>query len=253
MYRFFGIYLLAALLTFSYEVSAQVLTDSLVTINGQLKDLDEMPVPYAHIINQGLGLGTTSDSLGFFTIHMRFGDSLHISAIGFNDKYFQLPKFWFSNHFSGIMHLRYKIYEIEEVSIQSWGTYAQFKQKVLNTRIPPPPAEEASLYLQRMARAEAIKYNKVQVGFSFHMRSPEERSLRKLKEKMEEERKRDIIVQKFNENNVGQLTGLKGDELRSFMNYCRFPEDFLLYSSEYDILKAVKRIYSRYYHDLDIR
>ncbi len=254
MYRFFSIYLWVALLSFGPALSAvQVPTDSLVNINGQLKDLNEMPVPYAHIINSGLGLGTTSDSLGFFTIHMRFGDSLHISAIGFVDKYFQLPKFWFSNHFSDIIHLRYKIYEIEEVSVQSWGTYAQFKQKVLNTRIPPPPAEEARIYLQRLAREEAVKYDKVRVGFSFHMRSPEERSLAKLRKKMEEERKRSLIVKKFNENNIGQLTGLKGDELRSFMNYCRFPEDFLLYSSEYDILEAVKRIYKKYYRDLDLR
>jgi plasmid replication initiation protein len=131
--------------------------------------------------------------------------------------------------------------------------YSQFKQKVLNTRIPPPPAEEARIYLQRLAREEAVKYDKVRVGFSFHMRSPEERSLAKLRKKMEEERKRSLIVKKFNENNIGQLTGLKGDELRSFMNYCRFPEDFLLYSSEYDILEAVKRIYKKYYRDLDLR
>ena len=56
-----------------------------------------------------------------------------------------------------------------------------------------------------------------------------------------------IIENKFNVENVGELTGLKGPEVKRFMNYCRFPEDFLLYSSEYDILEAVKKIYINSY------
>ena len=113
--------------------------------------------------------------------------------------------------------------------------------------MPPPPAEEARIYLQRIARQEAIRYDKVRVGFSFHMKSLEERSLEKLKIKLQEEERMMIIEKKFNVENVGELTGLKGQEVKVFMNYCRFPEDFLLYSSEYDILEAAKRIYVKYY------
>ena len=235
------------LIAYNSMAVTKVTMDTLVTVNGQLKDLNDSPVSYAHIINPGIGLATTSDSLGFFRIHMRFGDSLHISAIGFAEKYFLLPEFWPSNHFSGIIYLKYKIYKIDEVSIYSLGSYEQFKQKVLNTRVPPPPAEEARIYLQRIARREAIKYDKVRVGFSFHMKSLEERSLKKLQVKLQEEERRKIIENKFNVKNVGELTGLKGQEVKRFMNYCRFPEDFLLYSSEYDILEAVKKIYINSY------
>ncbi len=247
MNKIFGIGILWIVIAFSSMAVTEVTMDTLVTINGQLKDMNNRPVFYAHIINSGLGIATTSDSLGFFRIHMRFRDSLHISAIGFTEKYFLLPHFWPSNHFAGVIYLKYKIYEIQEVSINSLGSYEQFKQKVLNTRVPPPPAEEARIYLQRIARQEAIRYDKVRVGFSFHMKSLEERSLEKLKIKLQEEERMMIIEKKFNVENVGELTGLKGQEVKVFMNYCRFPEDFLLYSSEYDILEAAKRIYIKYY------
>ena len=247
MSKVFSIGILWMLIAYSSMAVNEVAMDTLVTVNGQLKDMNDSPVSYAHIINSGIGMATTSDSLGFFRIHMRFGDSLHISAIGFMEKYFLLPKFWPSNHFSGVIYLKYKIYEIEEVAIHGLGSYEQFKQKVLNTRVPPPPAEEARIYLQRIARREAIKYDKVRVGFSFHMKSLEERSLKKLQVKLQEEERRKIIESKFNEKNIGELTGLKGPEVRAFMNYCRFPEDFLLYSSEYEILEAVKRIFVNYY------
>ena len=57
----------------------------------------------------------------------------------------------------------------------------------------------------------------------------------------------EIINSKFNKRNVGELTGLKGEELVEFMDYCNLPEEFLLNASEYDILDTVKRMYRAYY------
>lgn len=221
--------------------------DSLVSVNCQLKDLSEKhTIPYAHIVNPRLGIGTTSDSLGFFSIYMRRDDSLFISAIGFEDKYFFLPQFWPSNHFAGIIHVREKVYLIKGVSVQVLGSYQQFKQKVLNAKPPKSPAEEAQEYLREISNEEAIKWDKVRVGINFSVKTLEERSLIKLKELLAEQEKKKMIEAKFNEKNVGQLTGLKGKELQDFMNYCNLSEDFLLNSSEYDVLVEVKRIHSNY-------
>ena len=81
MNKIFGIGILWIVIACSSMAVTEVTMDTLVTINGQLKDMNNRPVFYAHIINSGLGIATTSDSLGFFRIHMRFRDSLHISAI----------------------------------------------------------------------------------------------------------------------------------------------------------------------------
>ena len=64
--------------------------------------------------------------------------------------------------------------------------------------------------------------------------------------KMPEQEKQKIIESKFNKQNIGELTGLKGHELDAFMNYCYLPEDFVLNASEYDVLVLIKNLYTQY-------
>ncbi len=222
--------------------------DTLVTVKSQLKDTDDgTPLRYAHILNPGLGIGTTSDSLGFFTIYMERNDSLLISAIGYIDTHFTLPTFWPSNLFSDPIRIRKQMYLIEGVSVQSLGSYQQFKQKILNARPPKSSAEQTTEYINRAATQEAVEWSSVRVGINFSMKSKEEKSLKKLKLILDEQEKIEIINSKFNKRNVGELTGLKGEELVEFMDYCNLPEEFLLNASEYDILDTVKRMYRAYY------
>jgi len=224
--------------------------DSLVTIQCQLKSYEEKkPIAYAHILNNGLNIGTTSDTLGFFTIVMRRSDSLYISALGFKKSYFSLPGFWPSNHFSGTIPVRKKIYMIDPVSVEGFGNYAQFRRKVISSIPPKTPVEESLEYIHEITREEAIKYNKVNVGFNFSMKTQEEKSLIKLQKILDQQRKQQIIREKFNEENVGELTGLQGQELKDFMIYCRLSEEFLINTSEYDILFMVKSSYRAYKRD----
>ena len=247
-------YLIFGLVFFSFSpvISGQNENtgDSLVTIQCQLKSYEERkPIAYAHILNNGLNIGTTSDTLGFFTIVMRRSDSLYISALGFRESYFSLPGFWPSNHFSGIIPVRQKIYMIDPVSVEGFGNYAQFRRKVISSIPPKTPAEESLEYIQEITREEAIKYDKVQVGFNFSIKTKEEKSLIKLQKILDQQLKQEIIREKFNEENVGELTGLQGQELRDFMKYCRLSEEFLLNASEYDILFMVKSSYRTYKRD----
>ena len=83
-------------------------------------------------------------------------------------------------------------------------------------------------------------------GFSFSLRSPEERSLRKLQKVLEEQKVEDQINAKYNKAIVSKMTGLKGKELEDFMRYCQIPRDFILKSPEYDILQRIKDSYENY-------
>jgi len=244
-------YLILGLFFFSLPLlltgQNEIAGDSLVTIQCQLKSYENgTPIAYAHILNTGLNIGTTSDSLGFFTIVMRRSDSLYISALGIKESYFSLPGFWPSNYFSGIIPVRHQIYMIDPVTVEGFGNYAQFRQKVISS-IPPKSRREKSLdYIREVTGEEALKYNKVQVGFNFAIKTKEEKSLIKLQKILAQQRKQDIIREKFNEKNVGELIGLEGQALREFMDYCTLNEEFLLNASEYDILYLVKNIYSDY-------
>ena len=102
------------------------------------------------------------------------------------------------------------------------------------------------VYYDELLTQEAIKYQRVSTGFSFSLRSPEERSLRKLQKVMAQQEIQNQIDAKFSKAIVSELTGLKGKELQKFMNFCQLPQDYILKSSEYDILLKVKSLYERY-------
>ena len=243
------IYTFGVLFVLVFQTHAQdlVSVDTLVEIKSQLKSVyTDRPVSDAHIINPGLSIGTTSDSLGFFSIYMRRNDSLLISVLAFEDLVFSLPIFWPSSEYSKTIYLRETAYLIEEVNIHGLGSYEQFKEKVLNARPPEPPAEKTREYINKMATTEAQEWQSPRVGFSFSMKTKEEKSRKKLEKILAEIEKRKLIERKFNSQNVGTLTGLSGQDLERFMDYCKLPEEFLLNASEYDILVAVKRAYENY-------
>ncbi len=226
---------------------SELTADSLVSVNAQLRSFDDgTPVIYAHIFNPGLDIGTTSDTLGFFSIIMRRDDSLLITDIAFKKEYFSLPDFWPSDFYSGQIYLKKQVYRIEQVSIHSMPGYEQLKRETVSSIGPKTPEEKRIEYIQRATGEEAFKYNKIYVGFSFSMKTKEQKSLEKLQIILAEQRKMAQIRLKFNENNIGELTGLNGIELKNFMRHCNFSEEFLLNASEYDVLHRAKRIFRKY-------
>jgi hypothetical protein len=221
--------------------------DSIVMVQGQLRDLRSgKPIPYAHVLNLRFRRATVSDTLGFFTISMRRTDTLLVTAIGYEDLFFTLPSFWPANSYSGVLYLEEKVYNIEGVTVHGLGTYEQFRQKVLSLDLTDDKVIKMQTYYNRILTDEAIKYQAVTTGFSFSLRSPEERSLRKLQKVLEEQKVEDQINAKYNKAIVSKMTGLKGKELEDFMRYCQIPRDFILKSPEYDILQRIKDSYENY-------
>ncbi|NOY38485.1 MAG: carboxypeptidase regulatory-like domain-containing protein [Chlorobi bacterium] len=242
-YLFFFLFLFITVFSFGQQQQA----DSVVTVLGQLRDEQSgQPIPYAHVLNLAFKRATISDTLGFFRIPMRRSDSIVITAVGYEDTFFFLPGFWPSNHYSGVIYVKEKVYEIEGIRIHGLGSYEQFKQKVLALDLSKDRAQKMKNYYNEILTEEAIKYQRVSTGFSFSLRTPEERSLRKLGKVVAAQKIQDQIDAKFSKAIVSELTGLKGKELQKFMDFCQLPQDFILKSSEYDILIKVKSLYERY-------
>ena len=221
--------------------------DSLVMVQGQLRDVKNgKPIPYAHVLNLRYRRATVTDTLGFFSIPMRRNDTLLITAIGYEDLFFVLPSFWPSNNYSGVLYAEEKIYKIEGVTVHGLGTYEQFRQKVLSLDLSDDKVIEMQSYYDKILTEEAVKYQAVSTGFSFSLRSPQQRSERRLQKVLEEQRIEQMVEAKYNKAIVSKLTGLRGVELERFMDYCQMPRDFILTSPEYDILQRIKNSYENY-------
>ena len=225
--------------------------DSTLRFFGNLYDSESFqPVEYAHIINMDGNNATISDTLGTFDLRIEPGDSLMITAIGYGTTYYQYSGDWQKAVFSSIP-MEKKAYAISEVEITPWGTYRQFKNKFLELELKDPEEDLHPQAWKDIQREPTVE-EQINPGITspvtmiYALFSEEIQSMEKLKElqiRMDRENK---LKEKFNPEQVSELTGLKGDELIQFMNYCNFSEKYILNTKEYFILERVKKCYRQY-------
>jgi hypothetical protein len=72
------------------------------------------------------------------------------------------------------------------------------------------------------------------------------REREKLKQQMAEDAKRRILWELLNFYNENGLIDLPEEHYNSFINYSNLTEDFLKYSTDYEITKAVVTLYNKY-------
>jgi len=79
-YRFFQTLAIAIFLLSSFTVYSQT-----QKVSGQVKDKNEQPIPFATVQEQGTKNGVTADEKGNFSITVKEGATLVVSAVGFDN------------------------------------------------------------------------------------------------------------------------------------------------------------------------
>jgi hypothetical protein len=84
------------------------------------------------------------------------------------------------------------------------------------------------------------------VSMIYNIFSNEAKEKRKYEEIQNREARQKIIQSKFNRESVGNLTGLEGEKLDRFMEFCNFTDEYILNTKEYFILENVKKKYKQF-------
>jgi hypothetical protein len=225
--------------------------DSTIHFFGNLYDADTFkPIRNAHIININNNRATISDTLGNFDIRLNPGDSLKISSIGYRQKFYQYTGEWKNDVFESIP-LKERIYEISEVEITPWGTYEEFKERFLNLD-RETPREKIHPLAWDFLKERPEEVEPIEPGISspismiYNLLSQEGKERRKYQEIKKKEPREKKINSKFNREIVGNLTGLEGEKLDRFMEFCNFTDEYILNTREYFILERVKRKYKQF-------
>ncbi|NJO69929.1 MAG: carboxypeptidase-like regulatory domain-containing protein [Bacteroidetes bacterium] len=92
------------------------------------------PVSFCMIFNQTSGESTYTDSLGYFKIYSDIGDTMVYSRIGYLHKELVVAPGTIARFQT--IELAEHAYELKTVNIEGFGTYQQFKYKVINTPLP---------------------------------------------------------------------------------------------------------------------
>jgi len=218
---------------------------------GEIKNYrDTTVIEDVHVINLSKKLGTTSNSNGLFKISASIHDSILFSVLGYEFEMIVVDSSHLElEHLNSIL-LNPKTYSIPDIYVWPYLTYAEFRRAFINFDRETP---EVDLRLPKgeneMAAAAANPH--ISLGSpitALYMQfSKEGKELRKYAETLERDNYEKFLATKYNDTMVKRVTGIKTiEEVREFMKYCNFTDDFIARSSEYDIYAAILNCYNRY-------
>lgn len=93
-------------------------------------------IPGVHVYVPKAGRGTTTNPYGFFSLPVLEGDSIVLSAVGFDRKFFIVPKHDSEHSLRLITTMAEDIQFLEEVEVSLYPTEAMFKKAVLTVELP---------------------------------------------------------------------------------------------------------------------
>ena len=104
-------------------------------ILGKADNGDPYQLPGVHVYVPKAGRGTTTNSLGFFSMPVLAGDSIIISSVGFERQYYIVPNHP-SEYLTIIVELVQDVTFLKEVEVLSFPTEEVFKEAILALNIP---------------------------------------------------------------------------------------------------------------------
>ncbi len=99
------------------------------------KDSTEGPIPGVHVYVPKAGRGTSSNPTGFFSLPVLVGDSVVISAVGYQRQSFIVPDSP-SDFLTYVVEMVHDNTLLEQVTILPFPTEEVFKQAVLALNVP---------------------------------------------------------------------------------------------------------------------
>jgi hypothetical protein len=218
-----------------------------VLFSGKLQNVDDFtPVSYATIFNKTNNYTAFSDSLGYFSINVKIGDTLFISRIGFYHRDFAITEPLLKQRKVHTIEMNARAYDLKAVTISNdWGSYEAFKYKIINT---PAPKTENTINPNAFSGLNdepVILKEQASIPLGspitalYMLFSKEGKSLRKLDKLKEAEQKTLSYGDKYNSIIVSRITGLKEVELEKFMKFCNPDINFIINSTEVDITAKI--------------
>ena len=226
-----------------------------IHLTGNIKDENERPVSYAHIMEVSRYDGWISDYYGEFNANPFPGDTLIISAVSYHHAKIYIPLELTENEYHVEVILQSDTIELKELVVHPWpATYDQLRREFLEIEIDDP-ADDVALNLPHMK--DVINMLKTpgvpgQIGlysgpgpFSllYNQFSREARNKKNYEMAMKFEK----AGARYNKIVVSRITGLKKDEeIQRFMEFCALQVNFILESTDYELYAAIMNCYNEF-------
>ena len=237
---------------------SQLLVQQIKIARGMIiNDSTSRNIAFVHIYNESQRKGYITDEEGRFKIPASNGDTLVVSALGYNGRVVTVSDSCF--HPGITIKLLPRIYEIEEVTIRALMDYEDFKRQFLALKLPETETtllrENLAILSQKTAK-EAHYEKEVEdmlqkpstefFTVSVPILSRDDKQRLNFIEVLKKEERQRVIEKKYNREIIYKVTQLEEDEITEFMGYCNFSEEFLYKANPYDILVKIEEKFKEF-------
>ena len=220
-------------------------SDKWVKIVGSIvDDSTGYPIPYAHIIDTKLNKGAPADNKGEFRLLVDSFDTLKITAIGYKDFYLTPYRLDGEEEVTILIRMVPTAYQLDELDIYSEDPKKKFFRDQGQTKSYP-------INMQRGTKSPNPNASSAGTGYItafanlFNRHAKQEKKLVKIKEselRLQIEAEKDqLVISRFGEDNISNLTGLGEKDIAQFMKEYPLSDQFILMANDYEFMAAVMR------------
>ena len=253
MKKFLFIFLFLPLIAFSQE--------RIPLIGNVFDGVTFFPITEANIYNFSSKKYSFTNKDGNFEILAKLGDTIVISKPIYKQALIEVTQEIIDKNFLDVA-LFYKVITLKEINVFALpGTYEAFKQDFVNVnftnfnRSMGLSREEKAAYstgspnLLNLIPGEVGKAIVSPISYFYNKFSRKMRIERLYQELVDNQEEVDRLPLKYNRELVSSLTGLKGEELLTFMVFCRFSYyDLIRWSPEFIITQIQRKFDDFQYH-----
>ena len=243
--------LIALLMGINLSLPAQ---DSLQIVMGTVRNSSNYEaISFALVKNEMLKTKVISNEQGQYSIPVHRGDLLKITAIGFEDGFYIVNDTSdFITNFP--IQLKPRVYELKEFTLTPYKTVLQFKHAVAQLELPqskPAPSLHLPFYKNRPPGIDGDNMGGLAftspISALYNAFSHKGKMDKKYRLLMANDYKDKIVRKVFTRNLVAKIVPLETDEeLDAFIEFCKFDFNFLLNTSEYELIAVIQRKYIEY-------
>ncbi len=204
-----------------------------------LSDSTDKPINLASVRNMRTQDVTRTNRTGAFLIMARPGDNLRLTCNGCDDATVTVD----STHDDFTVRIKQYVFQGDGTTLNEVRVTAKSEAEI---KYEIEKALKEPLAKKNMSTDQMLGMATSPISLLYEIFSKEAKTKRKLAVYQQQDRKHKLAEFKYNEHLVNQIIKLEGEDLEEFMRLFPIDDDFVLQSSEYDIIQVIKANFSKY-------
>ncbi len=151
-------YLILPVVIFLFVSQVKGQDRKLVQLSGRITDEQTEPLPFAHVLIMNNYRGTITDREGKFSLVVEVFDTVLFSTLGYKRRTMVVPDTLPRPFITTDIVLQEDTILIAEVEVYPWRSYEEFKEALLNLKLPDDDNERARRNIA-LIKTQIILYN----------------------------------------------------------------------------------------------